>query len=296
MSSPAKWVSVLLLAALLIPLAPSPAPRLSGSPAPGSPKALPPLMLWAWERPEDLSFIDPARTGVAYLAGTATLRGEEVLWKPRFQPLKVPGGTCVVAVIRVEWNPRRPPACNAAQAERLAARLLRVAGKPDLSGLQVDFDAAVSQRGFYAEVLTRLRRSLPAGFCLSATALASWRLDERWACTLPVDEAVIMLFRMGPIASEVRRRLSGGSPPCGGRPDSFGVSLDEPLPSLPAGRVYCFNPRPWTPGDLAELEGLLADARRRGAQASAPALALCLIPDPLSLVPPPKEVSHAVQR
>ncbi|MGH9774802.1 MAG: hypothetical protein ACRD50_07625 [Candidatus Acidiferrales bacterium] len=29
---------------------------------------LPPTMLWAWERPEILSSIDPARVGVAFLA------------------------------------------------------------------------------------------------------------------------------------------------------------------------------------------------------------------------------------
>ncbi len=38
-------------------------------PLPGFPK----LVLWAWERPENLSYINPAFTGVAYLAETITL-------------------------------------------------------------------------------------------------------------------------------------------------------------------------------------------------------------------------------
>jgi hypothetical protein len=219
-------------------------------------------MLWAWERSEDLSFVDPGRAGVAYLAGTATLLDGEVLWQPRFQPLALPPGATVMAVVRVESSPRRPPSLTDSQTDRLLSHLLRAARKPCLAGLQVDFDAAASQRAFYADLMARLRKALPEGLHLSVTALASWRLDERWACTLPVDEAVVMLFRMGPPAADVRRRLSGLAPACGGRPDSFGVSLDEPIPALPPGRVYCFNPRPWTPGDLRTLEEALAMRRR----------------------------------
>jgi hypothetical protein len=39
---------------------------------------LPQLMLWAWDRDDDLRFVDVADTGVAFLAATLTLRGEEV--------------------------------------------------------------------------------------------------------------------------------------------------------------------------------------------------------------------------
>lgn len=38
-------------------------------PLPGFPK----LILWAWERPEDLRFIVPGATGVAFLASTITI-------------------------------------------------------------------------------------------------------------------------------------------------------------------------------------------------------------------------------
>jgi hypothetical protein len=64
---------------------------------PGTPS----LFLWAWERREDLSFIDPHRIGVAYLAGTVCLRGTEVEVRPRLQPLRLPAGTNVIAVVRV---------------------------------------------------------------------------------------------------------------------------------------------------------------------------------------------------
>ncbi|HUO63015.1 MAG TPA: hypothetical protein VMT97_04895, partial [Terriglobales bacterium] len=186
-------------------------------------------MLWAWERREDLSFIDPSKAGVAYLAGTIGLWGDEARWLPRMQPLDVPPGTAVIGVVRVEWSSRRPPSCSKSQAERVARLLLRVGAKPFLRGLQVDYDAPLSQRAFYESLLGRVGRGLRSGEMLSVTALASWRLDEPWACSLPVDEAVVMLFRMGPAASEVRRQIREGMAPCSARPDAFGVSLDEPV-------------------------------------------------------------------
>jgi hypothetical protein len=45
-------------------------------------------VLWAWERPEDLSFIDSNKFGVAFLqAQTLTLQGDDVTFSPRHQPL-----------------------------------------------------------------------------------------------------------------------------------------------------------------------------------------------------------------
>jgi hypothetical protein len=65
----------------------------SGSPRPSK------LVLWAWERPEDLSFIDPNEVAVAHLAGTIHLRGGAVVAVPRLQPLQVPPNTRVSAVV-----------------------------------------------------------------------------------------------------------------------------------------------------------------------------------------------------
>src|SRR6185295_2701738 len=48
---------------------------------------LPATILWAWERPEKLDFIDPQKTGVAFLAKTIYLRGDRVVSRPRLQPL-----------------------------------------------------------------------------------------------------------------------------------------------------------------------------------------------------------------
>ncbi len=63
---------------------------------------LPPIILWAWERPEDLRFLDPEKFGVAFLAQTLVLSNEEVILKQRRQPLEVAPRTKLIAVTRIE--------------------------------------------------------------------------------------------------------------------------------------------------------------------------------------------------
>ena len=63
---------------------------------------LPPVMLWAWERPEDLRFLNSSRYGVAVLAQTLVLKGGQVIHKPRRQPLLVASDARVIAVTRIE--------------------------------------------------------------------------------------------------------------------------------------------------------------------------------------------------
>src|SRR5262245_16726699 len=44
--------------------------------------AFPATVLWAWERPESLGFIDARGVGVAFLARTLYLSGPEVIVRP----------------------------------------------------------------------------------------------------------------------------------------------------------------------------------------------------------------------
>ena len=46
-------------------------------------RGLPQLVLWAWERPEDLRFINPQTTAVGFLVDTIDLRGDTVTASPR---------------------------------------------------------------------------------------------------------------------------------------------------------------------------------------------------------------------
>ncbi len=80
---------------------------------------LPQLMLWAWDRDDDLRFIDPADTGVAYLAATLTLRGEDVVLTARHNPLTLPPRRCAaVAVVHVETDHGVAPVQSSAQLGR----------------------------------------------------------------------------------------------------------------------------------------------------------------------------------
>lgn len=207
--------------------------------------AQPPVMLWAWEQPEDLRFIDPQTTGVAYLAKSLYLRAGKVIARPRLQPLQIPPGTYVTVVLRIESDQRphsdlqRAAVVNAVLA---AAKISRV------SGVQIDFDAAVSERAFYTGVISEIHNGLPAHKSLSITALASWCLGDRWLSNLPLDDAVPMLFRMGPDGPQILQHLTAGrdfaEPLCR---KSLGISTDEPGPALHAGKqLYVFHPGSWT--------------------------------------------------
>jgi hypothetical protein len=217
--------------------------RRSAHPAAPDPfSAAPRRILWAWERPEDLRFLDPSRTGAAYLASTVWLERDRVRVEPRRQPLRVPPGTFVMAVVRIQTL---APTLAPEQLDRTAAETLRCARAPNVAALQIDFDARTSERDFYRRLIERLR---PQVSKLSITALASWCLDDPWIANLPVDEAVPMLFRMGADDTAVRRQLASGRHfpvrACG---FSAGISTDEPLPALPSlRRVYVFAPRLWS--------------------------------------------------
>lgn len=227
--------------------------------------AVPPLVLWAWERAEDLRFLDSGRVGVAFLAGTVRLGADGMTFKPRMQPLRVSPQTKLVAVVRIETAARAAhksagAGLNSSLAQKVAAAIVRAAEGPQVVAVQVDFDATVSQRAFYREVLVDLRREMPASMPISITALASWCIGDRWMEGLPVDEAVPMLFRVGKGQGEVSSFLRSGrdfrEPMCRG---SLGVSLDEPWRQLPAGRrVYAFSPRAWMKQSFQQLSSQLS--------------------------------------
>ena len=213
---------------------------------------LPQIMLWAWERPENLNFIDPCEIGVAFLAGTLYLRGEKVVVRPRLQPLRVPAGAILMAVIRLESDQVEPPQLSTDQQKQVVAAIIKLARTPKVTAMQIDFDAKASERAFYRGLLSDLRHQFPAPFGLSMTALASWCIHDNWLADLPVDEAVPMLFRMGadhlPVLLHLRAGRDFSSALCR---HSLGIATDEPLPQLPAGRrVYLFHPRPWLPQNV----------------------------------------------
>jgi len=214
---------------------------------------MPGFVLWAWERPEDLTFLTGSRTAVAFLASTIRLErgGAEVF--PRRQPLRVPSETPLVAVVRVERGRERPASPTGGQKAAVVAAAMEAAGLPRVSELQLDWDAVTSERDAYAEVLGELRRRLPHRR-LSITALASWCSGDPWISALPIDDAVPMLFEMGSDGPSIRRALAQGLdfrlPICR---SSVGLSTRE-LPGRlpPERRLWLFHARPWTEAAFGE--------------------------------------------
>ncbi len=233
------------------------APIVPESPAHALPMHLPRVMFWAWERPEDLRFLNPRQAGVAFLAGTIEIQSPnpsdppgnslDVVLEPRLQPLEVPPHTPLMAVVRIEtphdlWH--HPPGWRSndatatptslyskAQRNRVVEMILSLAALRGVRALQLDYDATRSEQPFYRQLLETLRRRLPRSMPLSMTALASWCIGDPWLDSLPpgtVAEAVPMLFRMGPDAPAVASFMQSGrafrARVCRA---SLGVSTDE---------------------------------------------------------------------
>jgi hypothetical protein len=191
-------------------------------PLPGFPR----VILWAWE---------------SFLAKTLVLGDHQAMVRPRLQPLRVPPGTALIAVVRLESSGRDdlPPSADIAPA------IAELAREPGMRAIQIDYDARVSERAFYRDLIGQVKRRLPDRFPLSITALASWCNGDGWIATLPVSNAVPMLFRMG--AERYRPGSGFRVPLC---QTDIGVSMDEPVARMPRGRrVYIFHPGPWTERD-----------------------------------------------
>ncbi len=249
--------------------------------------ALPKMFFWAWERPEDLRFLESKNAGVAFLAKTIYVpssdedprndAGGSLFVRPRLQPLRVAPGTPLIAVVRIETRAGRQPAAYVAgsprsssrssftplQNQRLLDEIVELQKLPYIRAIQIDFDATLGERAAYANLLKDLRRSLPPSLPLSITALASWCIGDLWLEQLPpgtIDEAVPMLFRMGPDTASVAKFLrSGDEFRVSACQSSLGLSTDEPLsngllkgtfPNTPSvlrsKRMYIFAPRAWT--------------------------------------------------
>ena len=213
----------------------------------------PPVVLWAWERPEDLRFLNPEKFAVAFLAQTLTLTDHDVRIAHRQQPLKVTPQTQLIAVTRIETE--HFPALSTAQRDEIVQLVLNTLKLKNISALQIDFDAKVSQRGFYRELLTELRAKIPTTMPVSITALASFCLSDPWIKDLPVDEAIPMIFRMGADNNKVKTMLKNGKdfsiPLC---QQSYGIATDEPLTMNfdKTRRVYMFkgSATGWTKEDV----------------------------------------------
>jgi hypothetical protein len=141
-----------------------------------------------------------------------------------------------MAVVRLESVGLPLPPTDAVRTE-----ILKAASLQGVRALQVDFDARLSEREWYRQLLQELSPGLKTSTPLSITALASWCDRDTWLEGLPVSDAVPMLFRMGAGEPKATRDFKVGA--CRA---SFGISTDELPTDLPHGRrLFVFHPRPW---------------------------------------------------
>ncbi|MBS1955115.1 MAG: DUF3142 domain-containing protein [Cyanobacteria bacterium SZAS-4] len=234
----------------------------------------PAINIWAWERDEDLSFIDPAKVSVSYFAGMIYVRGSSVSFRPRTQKLKLAKGTQTVPVFRIEslrgegmpgsvsTSDARMPDMSAATyvAKTIVSRMKEL---PPSNVVQLDFDALEDERPFYTAILKQLRRELPANSKISITALGSWLLSDRWLEDGDADEAVAMLFSIGADKKNILDRIQKQDLDSGTNAElALGISASEPDTNRVLFRahlqnkfdkLYIFNSRPWTQDRLLAI-------------------------------------------
>lgn len=212
------------------------------------------LVVWAWERPEDLRFLPPGAE-IAVQSGFVELSGDRAYAHGRRFPLLARPGQVTTAVVHIQIDPHRPLLWTPALRADAARAAVQLADAPGMKRVQIDFEVPASQRQVLLDLLTDVRAALPPSTPLSMTALASWCEHEDWLRRAPVDEIAPMLFRMGPEGGVIVRRLAAGGdfqPVCR---SALAVSADMPLPQAPAGRrVYLFDPRSWTPAAFATVQ------------------------------------------
>jgi hypothetical protein len=213
---------------------------------PGIRVDLPPLVLWAWDRDDDLRFLDTSDTGVAFLAATLTLRSEGVVLTPRHNPLAVPEGVSRVAVVHVETDRAEPPALSGKMLRRFVEVLAAVSDElPHMScrsttrprHLSAPFSSMRSRlcASAFPARRSRSRHSLPG---VSTRAGPNGSMPMRWCrcCSAWAGRRVRAHFANGGDFRGVECR------------SSLGVATDELPAELPPGRrVYVFSPRRWTP-------------------------------------------------
>jgi hypothetical protein len=220
----------------------------------GAARAQGALVLWAWERPEDLRSAGPS-VEVAAVVGFVQLGGAGLWARGRRFPLLTAPGARRTAVVHVQIDPSQPLAWTPALRQRAAQTVLAYARTPGFQAVQIDFEVKESQRQVLLDLVHDVRAGLPRTTPLSMNALASWCETESWINATEADEVVPMLFRMGPDGERLKAKLAAGGVLNGQRcQTALGISTDTPLARIPAGRrVYVFNPHSWTPAEIAAV-------------------------------------------
>jgi hypothetical protein len=217
-------------------------------------------VLWIWDRSGDLRFLDKNEFDFALLSRTFEITDSGVRVIPRHGSVMVAESASVFPVVRLQTK---------GVTSRIDSRVVReltdkicaeAARFSRAMKIQIDFDAKLSEREWYRNLLKCVRDRLPPHWLLSITAIASWCYEKEWLESLPADEIVPMFFRMGRDSSHIKQELPEIFP-------SFlddakycpGISLDEPV-QLPrqTDRLYVFNPHRWDTKSFLSLRSIIS--------------------------------------
>lgn len=243
----------------------------------------PPLMLWSWQKPDNLSILNPllvksTKLGVAFLTARISVDGEKIALDPRLSRLQLPQGIYKEAVVRIEVKALPVSSARPVLIEKLVERTLTSAlGHTKVDAVQIDFDARVDQREFYKEFLARLRQRLPGAVALNMTALASWVQGDRWLedknkinsvpSVSSVQAVVPMFFTMGSGKQEALEQLAKRLPEGFNGLNCIGLSLSDDAGAKVIGerlkhfdRVYLFSSPGWN-RDQLEAAGRMVGQR-----------------------------------
>jgi len=204
----------------------------------------PKIILWAWERPENMMFIKDKNIGVAFYAGAIEIKNGEFITKPRKNSLIVDPEKKLIAVIRVD-NFSNENSIEKYISE-MSEFIVQMCKQKNVFECQIDFDAKESERETYKKIISNVKNGLPPHIDLSITVLVSWCGYDNWIKDLPISEAVPMFYRLGFDERYIKSGFDQGEKECA---KSIGVSMDEPFPDkkyFKGKKIYIFNPEPWT--------------------------------------------------
>lgn len=211
----------------------------------------PRIYLWAWERPEDLRFLESNKDDVVvvYYAGDVVIQNGRMEIQSRRNPLFLPSDIKKMPVIRID-NFENAGALDSGRIKDIADFIFFQCSQANISGCQIDFDASFMEREKYKQLIDSVRSKILQNIPLSITALVSWCHEFSWMDDLDTDFAVPMFYRMGADAAQIRGGIVGETfmkaKKC---QRAIGVSTDEPLPDakfLRGKDIFLFNPEPWT--------------------------------------------------
>ena len=228
--------------------------------------ALPEIVLWAWERNEDLRFINTKKVAIAYYAGTIYLKGDYAFLHPRMNPLRLSESAVRFPVFRIENADANNAIPERGSLKRASELVSEYVTRHNAPVVQIDYDARLNERASYLSFLKLLRSQLPTRTSLSVTALLSWCLADKWLSKAPVDEAVAMAFSLGDGKTTLSRDLKGNVLNAGVSRQSLGACVDEKETNQVlrttgvtpfSRRLYLFSSKPWSQKRLSKcLEDL----------------------------------------